>query len=139
VSALDVSIQAQILNLLRSLQEDLRFTMLLISHDLRSIYHMSDRIGVMYLGRLVEIAPKRRLYERPLHPYTQALIAAAPTLEPPTGGRAAPIGGDLLDEPPPSGGCVFYPRCPLATDECKTIVPELEVKEPEHGVACWRV
>jgi oligopeptide/dipeptide ABC transporter ATP-binding protein len=113
--------------------------MLLISHDLRSIYHMSDHIGVMYLGRLVETAPKRRLYEQPLHPYTRALIAAAPTLESASDGLAAPIKGDLLDEPPPPGGCVFYPRCPLATGECKTTVPQLELKEPEHAVACWRV
>jgi peptide/nickel transport system ATP-binding protein len=139
VSALDVSIQAQILNLLRGLQEDLRFTMLLISHDLRSIYHMSDQIGVMYLGRLVEVAPKRRLYEQPLHPYTQALIAAAPTLEARTSASSAPIKGELLDQPPPVGGCVFYPRCPLATDDCRHIVPLLEEKEPGHAVACWRV
>jgi peptide/nickel transport system ATP-binding protein len=139
VSALDVSIQAQILNLLRALQEDFRFTMLLISHDLRSIYHMSDRIGVMYLGRLVEVAPKRRLYEQPLHPYTRALIAAAPSLEARAPASGAPIKGELLDQPPPVGGCVFYPRCPLATDACRRIVPPLEDKEPDHAVACWRV
>ncbi len=139
VSALDVSIQAQILNLLRRLQEDFRFTMLLISHDLRSIYHMSDRIGVMYLGRLVEVAPKRRLYEQPLHPYTRALIAAAPSLEPGAQVSSSPIKGELLDEPPPVGGCVFYPRCPLAVDQCRTFVPMLEEKEPGHAAACWRV
>src|SRR6185503_14522976 len=107
VSALDVSIQAQILNLLRSLQEDFRFTMLLISHDLRSIYHMSDHIGVMYLGKLVEVASKRTLYEQPLHPYTRALISAAPSLEPGDLTRAQAIRGELLDETPPVGGCVF--------------------------------
>jgi peptide/nickel transport system ATP-binding protein len=139
VSALDVSIQAQILNLLRTLQEDFRFTMLLISHDLRSIYHMSDNIGVMYLGRLVELAPKRRLYEQPLHPYTRALIASAPSLEPSRLTSAGPIKGDLLDQPPPAGGCVFYPRCPLAVDDCRTNVPMLEEKESGHAVACWRV
>jgi peptide/nickel transport system ATP-binding protein len=139
VSALDVSIQAQILNLLRTLQEDFGFTMLLISHDLRSIYHMSDNIGVMYLGRLVELAPKRRLYEQPLHPYTRALIASAPSLEPLTLSNAGPIRGDLLDQPPPPGGCVFYPRCPLAVDDCRVNVPMLEEKESGHAAACWRV
>jgi oligopeptide/dipeptide ABC transporter ATP-binding protein len=139
VSALDVSIQAQILNLLRSLQEDFRFTMLLISHDLRSIYHMSDQIGVMYLGKLVEVAPKRRLYEQPLHPYTRALMSAAPSLEPGDLSRTQAIRGELLDQPPPVGGCVFAPRCPLAVAECQTTIPTLDEKEPGHAVACWRV
>jgi peptide/nickel transport system ATP-binding protein/oligopeptide transport system ATP-binding protein len=139
VSALDVSIQAQILNLLRALQDDFRFTMLLISHDLRSIYHMSERIGVMYLGKLVEVAPKRRLYEQPLHPYTRALISAAPSLEPGDVSRSTSLKGELRDEAPPAGGCVFAPRCPLAVAECQTTVPVLEEKEAGHTVACWRV
>jgi peptide/nickel transport system ATP-binding protein len=139
VSALDVSIQAQILNLLRALQDDFRFTMLLISHDLRSIYHMSERIGVMYLGKLVEVAPKRRLYEQPLHPYTRALISAAPSLEPGDVSRSTSLKGELRDEAPPEGGCVFAPRCPLAVAECQTTVPVLEEKEAGHTVACWRV
>jgi oligopeptide/dipeptide ABC transporter ATP-binding protein len=111
----------------------------LISHDLRSIYHMSDQIGVMYLGKLVEVAPKRRLYEQPLHPYTRALMSAAPSLEPGDLTRAQAIRGELLDVPPPVGGCVFAPRCPLAVAECQTIIPTLEEKESGHAVACWRV
>lgn len=138
VSALDVSIQAQVLNLIRDLQQSLNLTMLFISHDLRTIYHMSDRIGVMYLGRLVELAPRQRLYQNPLHPYTQALITAAPSLEP---GETLDqvIKGEVWDKPPPPQGCVFYHRCPLAVPDCEHIVPELDDKEPGHSVACWRV
>jgi oligopeptide/dipeptide ABC transporter ATP-binding protein len=139
VSALDVSIQAQVLNLLRELQEELKFTMLFISHDLRTIYHMSDRIAVMYLGRLVEIAPKRSLYQNPQHPYTQALIAAAPSLEPGQTLNSQIMKGEVWDAPPPPQGCVFYHRCPLAVPDCEHIIPELEEKGPEHSAACWRI
>ena len=139
VSALDVSIQAQVLNLLRELQEELRFTMLFISHDLRTIYHMSDRIAVMYLGRLVEIATKQSLYENPLHPYTRALIAAAPSLEPGQTLNNQIMKGEVWDKPPPPDGCVFYHRCPLAVPDCEHIVPELDEKETGHRAACWRV
>ncbi len=139
VSALDVSIQAQVLNLLRELQEELKFTMLFISHDLRTIYHMSDRIAVMYLGRLVEIAPKQSLYENPQHPYTQALIAAAPSLEPGQTLNSQIMRGEVWDRPPPPQGCVFYHRCPLAIPDCEHIIPELEEKGPGHSAACWRI
>ena len=139
VSALDVSIQAQVLNLLRELQEELKFTMLFISHDLRTIYHMSDRIAVMYLGRLVEIAPKHSLYQNPLHPYTRALIAAAPSLEPGQALNSQIMKGEVWDKPPPPHGCVFYHRCPLAVPDCERAVPELEEKDVEHKAACWRV
>jgi oligopeptide/dipeptide ABC transporter ATP-binding protein len=139
VSALDVSIQAQVLNLLRELQEELRFTMLFISHDLRTIYHMSDRIAVMYLGRLVEIATKQSLYGNPLHPYTRALIAAAPSLEPGQTLNNQIMKGEVWDKPPPPDGCVFYHRCPLAVPDCEHIVPELDEKETGHRAACWRV
>jgi len=139
VSALDVSIQAQVLNLVRDLQEDFNFTMLFISHDLRTIYHMSDHIAVMYLGRLVEFAHKQQLYENPLHPYTQALTAAAPSLVPGQTLNNKIIKGDVWDKPPPPGGCVFYHRCALAIPECEHLVQELVEKEPGHTVACWRV
>lgn len=138
VSALDVSIQAQVLNVLRGLQRQLGFTLLLISHDLRVIYHMSDQIGVMYLGKLVEQAPKRELYERPLHPYTKELITAAPRLEPGSAPQRL-IRGELMDVPPPPDGCVFTPRCSMALPECAGIIPDLEEKAPAHTVACWRV
>ncbi len=138
VSALDVSIQAQVLNLLRELQEDLGFTMLFIAHDLRAIYHMSDRVAVMYLGRLVELAPKADLYDSPLHPYTQALVAAAPSLEP--GQSFHPIiKGEVWDQPPPPAGCVFYHRCPLAAKDCHDTMPELMERRNGHYVACWRI
>jgi len=139
VSALDVSIQAQVLNLLRQLQRDLKFTMLLIAHDLRVVYHMSDRIGVMYLGRLVELANKQDLYDHPSHPYTQALISSAPTMELGRVGRKAVLKGEVWNRMPPPGGCVFYPRCPIATDECKRTLPPLEAKGQDHFVACIRV
>jgi len=139
VSALDVSIQAQVLNLLRELQRKFHLTLLLISHDLRVIYHMSDRIGVMYLGRLVEVGSRAQLYTRPLHPYTRALIASMPTLEPGEPLREPALAGEVWDRPPPSHGCVFYHRCPLAMADCQRIVPPLEEKEPGHPVACWRV
>jgi len=139
VSALDVSIQAQVLNLVRDLQEDFNFTMLFISHDLRTIYHMSDRIAVMYLGRLVEFAQKQQLIENPLHPYTQALTAAAPSLIPGQTLNHQIIKGEAWDEPPPPDGCVFYHRCSLAIPECEHLVQELVEKEPGHTAACWRV
>jgi oligopeptide transport system ATP-binding protein len=138
-SALDVSIQAQVLNLLRELQRDLRFTMLLISHDLRVIYHMSDHIGVMYLGRLVELAEKRDFYSRPLHPYTRALISSAPAMEPGQMGKKASLKGEVWNRMPPPGGCVFYPRCPIATAACETTLPPFEAKGKNHWVACLHV
>ncbi len=139
VSALDVSIQAQVLNLLRELQKKFNFTMLLIAHDLRVVYHMSDQIGVMYLGKLVELASKQDLYARPLHPYTQALIASAPSLEPGEPFQQSILKGEVWDKLPPPKGCVFYHRCPLAIPDCQHIVPPLEEKEPGHKVACWRI
>ena len=139
VSALDVSIQAQVLNLLRELQKKFNFTMLLIAHDLRVVYHMSDQIGVMYLGKLVELASKQDLYARPLHPYTQALIASAPSLEPGEPFQQNILKGEVWDKLPPPEGCVFYHRCPLAIPDCQHIVPPLEEKEPSHKVACWRI
>lgn len=138
VSALDVSIQAQILNLLRNLQRDLNFTVLLISHQLRVIRHMSDRIGVMYLGLLVETADKEELFANPMHPYTQALIASAPSLDPDQG-TGELIKGEVWDVAPPEEGCVFYNRCPVVVPECEHLPQELIDQGNGHTVACWRV
>jgi oligopeptide/dipeptide ABC transporter ATP-binding protein len=139
VSALDVSIQAQVLNLLRQLQEDFGFSMLFISHDLRAVYHMSDRIAVMYLGRLVEMTPKKRLYENPLHPYTRALIQAVPSLEPGTLISGSAMRGEVWDIAPPPQGCVFYHRCCLAAPACAQTMPQLQEMESGHEVACLRL
>jgi oligopeptide/dipeptide ABC transporter ATP-binding protein len=139
VSALDVSIQAQILNLLRELQGELNFTTLLISHDLRLIYHMSDAIGVMYLGRMVERSSRAKLYANPMHPYTQALIASAPSLDPNQEMSADLIEGELWDLAPPEEGCIFFHRCSMAVPECEHTHQELVDKEEGHAVACWRV
>lgn len=136
VSALDVSIQAQVINLLLDLQRKLHLTMLFVTHDLRVVHHVSHRIAVMYLGKIMEIGPTETLFSRPVHPYTQALLAAAPDLDP-TIRVEKPA---LLGEPPspihiPSG-CRFHPRCPLAVESCKIHQPELEEVEPGHLAAC---
>ena len=129
-SALDVSVQAQILNLMRDLQERFDLTYLLISHDLAVVRHMADRIGVMYLGRIVEIGSKRELFLRPRHPYTQMLLEAVPDVS--TRGRPdAEIAGEIPSPIDPPPGCAFHPRCPLAFDRCRREVPPLL-----DGVAC---
>lgn len=139
VSALDKSIQAQILNLLRDLKKDLAFTMLLISHDLRLIYHMSDNVGVMYLGKMVESASSAELYANPLHPYTQALIASAPSIDPDEGMPEGLIEGEIWSMEPPEDGCVFYHRCAMHVPECEHHPQELTDRGNGHLVACWRV
>lgn len=135
VSALDVSIQAQILNLLKELQQKLKLTYVFVSHDLSVIEFFCDRIAVMYLGKIVEIASKKDLFENPRHPYTKALIAAIPRV----GDGKKKMKKSLAGEPPspinPPPGCAFNPRCPQAMDICRTKVPTLEAKEP--AVACW--
>ncbi|WP_274627398.1 ABC transporter ATP-binding protein [Arvimicrobium flavum] len=130
VSALDVSVQAQILNLMKDLQEQLGLTILFISHDLGVIRHVSDRIGVMYLGKLVELAPANAFYEAPLHPYSRALLAAVPLPDPEARGRSGKgIEGDIPSPLNPPSGCRFHTRCPIAQDICARLEPALE----DHG------
>ncbi len=136
VSALDVSIQAQILNLLRSLQEEFELTYLFISHDLSVVEHMSDRVAVMYLGKIVELAASAELYNNPLHPYTKVLISAIPVPDPGKKKQRIPAGGDVpgpIDSP---FGCPFHPRCAQGTDACRTAAPALIEVGKGHFVSC---
>ncbi len=136
VSALDVSIQAQVLNLMQRLQQDLKLTYIFIAHDLGVVRHISDRVGVMYLGRMVELAGSETLYEEPLHPYTQALLSAVPVPDPVYLREQIILQGDIPSPSNPPNGCTFHTRCPFATDICKTTVPVfMEVKQG-HSVAC---
>lgn len=136
VSALDVSVQAQIINLLKELQHTLGLTYLFIGHDLNVVRHISDRIGVMYLGRLVEIAPSDQLFNQPLHPYTQALIKSIPAIDLHQKNKAIPISGEIPSPFNPPSGCAFRTRCPFATDQCKNEVPEVREAKSNHFVAC---
>lgn len=136
VSALDVSIQSQVLNLLQDLQEEYGLTYLFISHDLSVVEHISDRIGVMYLGALVETAPKDTLYDRPLHPYTQALLSSVPVPDPKQKKERIILKGDLPSPVNPPTGCRFHTRCPSCMEVCKQITPVYREVEPGHQVAC---
>jgi len=136
VSALDVSVQAQIVNLLQELQERLKLTYLFIAHDLAVVEHMSDRVLVMYLGRIVEEAEAGELLANPLHPYTQALISAVPTIDPATQRRRIILPGDVPSPIHPPSGCPFHPRCPIAVKRCSEVVPAWREVRKNHWVAC---
>ncbi|MBN2467137.1 MAG: dipeptide ABC transporter ATP-binding protein [Deltaproteobacteria bacterium] len=136
VSALDVSIQAQIINLLIDLRERFHLTYLFISHDLHLVHYFSDRIAVMYLGRIVELSDCDTLYKNPLHPYTQALLAAVPVPDPDSKKTRLTVPGDVPDPADPPPGCHFRPRCPHARPICQEAYPSLETKEVNHLVAC---
>jgi len=138
ISALDVSIQAQIVNLLQDLQEKEHLTYLFISHDLKIVEHISDRVAVMYLGKVVELAPAAQLYKEPLHPYSKALLSAVPVADPKRKRQRIILEGDVPSPLDPPSGCPFHPRCPVKDKppECKTILPQLRELRPGHTVAC---
>ena len=140
VSALDVSIQAQIVNLLEDLQNEFNLTYLFIAHDLSVVRHISDRVGVMYLGHIVEMADRNEIYVNPSHPYTKALLSAVPIPDPVVDSQRERVllTGEVPSPLNPPTGCVFHPRCPIATDDCAQVTPELREVAPNHFSACIR-
>lgn len=139
VSALDVSIQSQVLNLLQDLQEEFHLTYLFIAHNLSVIEHFSDRVAVMYLGKIVELAQCDELYNNPLHYYTQALMSSIPVADPNASKQRILLEGEVPTPINPPKGCRFHPRCPLATEQCQKEEPILTEYKPDHWAACWHV
>ena len=136
VSALDVSVQSQILNLMEDLRNEFNLTYIFISHDLSVVKHISDRVGVMYLGRMVELTEKDKLYDNPKHPYTEALLSAVPMPDPDEKRDRIILEGDLPNPSHPPAGCAFHTRCPYAMDMCKETRPQIKEVEDKHFVAC---
>jgi oligopeptide/dipeptide ABC transporter ATP-binding protein len=136
VSALDVSVQSQVINLMQDLQDELGIAYLVVAHDLAVVRHIAQRVGVMYLGRIVELADKDSVFTRPHHPYTQALLSAAPVPDPRRRARRIVLQGDVPSPAQPPAGCHFHPRCPIAQALCRERDPALEEKAPGHAAAC---
>ena len=136
VSALDVSVQSQILNLMQRLQRQFDLTYFFISHDLNVVYYMSDRVAVMYLGKIVELAPVEDMYTKPLHPYTKSLLSAIPMDEEETKRERIVLKGDVPNPANPPAGCAFHPRCPYAMDICRTVEPLFKNMSAEHYTSC---
>ena len=139
VSALDVSIQAQVINLLHDLQKEFNLTYLFISHDLSVVEYISDKVGVMYLGKLVEYAETKALFSKPLHPYTESLLSAVPVADPTQQMERIPLQGEIPNPGNPPSGCFFHTRCRFCTEKCTQEAPEYREYEPDHYVACHRV
>lgn len=139
VSALDVSIQSQVLNLLKTLQQEMNLTYLFISHNLSVVEHISTRVAVMYLGKIVEMANKKELFKNPLHPYTKALLSSIPIADPKIRRERVILSGDVPSPVNPPGGCRFHPRCPIAKEICSIKEPDFSPVNSEHSIACWQV